>query len=53
MENRWLEDFFHGFLLVFNQFHRDLSQQFLMESAFGESFHAKTTTWAPGHDKTK
>jgi len=40
MENRWLEDFFHGFVLVFNQFHQDLAQQILMESAFGESFHA-------------
>lgn len=32
--------FFHGFVLVFNQFHQDLAQQILMESAFGESFHA-------------
>ena len=25
---------------MFNQFHQDLAQQILMESAFGESFHA-------------
>ena len=42
--------FFHGFVLVFNQFHQDLAQQILMKSEFGESFHVITTTWAPGHE---